>query len=126
MKFNPSRLVLARKRRGLSKIALAKASNIGLRSIVYYESGEVIPTEETVQSLASALLFPVPFFYEGDIEEIDSDAASFRSLSKMTASQRDSAIAIGTLATTVCKWIERRFELPPHNVPSLRNFDPET
>jgi Zn-dependent peptidase ImmA (M78 family)/DNA-binding XRE family transcriptional regulator len=126
MKFNPSRLVLARKRRGLSKKALAEVSKAALRSIVYYESGEVTPTEETVQSLAVALQFPATFFYEGDIEEIDSDSASFRSLSKMTASQRDSAIAIGTLATTVCKWIERRFELPAPDVPSLRYFEPET
>jgi Zn-dependent peptidase ImmA (M78 family)/transcriptional regulator with XRE-family HTH domain len=126
MKFNPSRLILARKRRGLSKIALAKASKIGLRSIVYYESSKVTPSDETAQLLAVALQFPIHFFYEDDIEEINSDAASFRSLSKMTASQRDSAIAIGTLATTVCKWIERHFELPAPNVPSLRNFEPET
>jgi Zn-dependent peptidase ImmA (M78 family)/transcriptional regulator with XRE-family HTH domain len=125
MKFNPSRLVLARKRRGLSKIALAKAAKIGLRSVVYYESGDVTPTDETAQSLAVALQFPVNFFYEDDIEEISSDVASFRSLSKMTASQRDSAIAMGTLATAVCKWIERQFELPTPDVPSLRNFEPE-
>ena len=126
MKFNPSRLVLARKRRGLSKIALAEVAKIGLRSVVYYESGKFKPSEETAQSLAVALQFPVNFFYENDIEEINADAASFRSLSKMTASQRDSAIAMGTLATTICKWIEKRFELPAPHVPSLRNFEPET
>lgn len=126
MQFNPSRLVLARKRRGLSKIALAEASQIGLRSVVYYESGEVTPSDDAVQSLAAALKFPAPFFYGNNIEEIDPDVASFRSLSKMTASQRDSAIAAGTLATTVCEWIEGQFELPDADVPSLRNFDPET
>lgn len=126
MKFNPSRLVLARKRRGLSKIALAKATKIGLRSIVYYESGRFNPSDETAHSLAATLQFPVNFFYEDDIEEINPDAVSFRSLSKMTAAQRDAATAIGTLATTVCNWIERQFELPPPDVPSLRVFDPET
>jgi Zn-dependent peptidase ImmA (M78 family) len=44
----------------------------------------------------------------------------------MTAAQRDSAIAAGTLATTLSRWIEEQFELPGANVPSLRNFDPET
>jgi len=126
MQFNPARLVLARKRRGLSKIALAETARIGLRSIGYYESGEVIPSDEAVQSLAVATQFPATFFYGQDIEEIDPLAASFRSLSKMTASQRDSAIAAGTLATTVCKWIESQFELPAPDIPSLRNFDPET
>lgn len=126
MKFNPSRLVLARKRRGLSKIALADLAKIGLRSVVYYESGKFNPSDETAKLLASALQFPVQFFYEDDVEEINVEATSFRSLSKMTASQRDSAIAMGTLATTVCRWIEKRFELPVPDVPSLRNFDPET
>jgi Zn-dependent peptidase ImmA (M78 family)/DNA-binding XRE family transcriptional regulator len=126
MPFNPSRLVLARKRRGLSKIALAQATKIALRSIAYYESGDIRPSDETAQSLAVALQFPVTFFYGDDIEEISSEVASFRSLSKMTAAQRDSATAAGTLATTVCRWIERQFELPASDVPSLRNFDPET
>jgi Zn-dependent peptidase ImmA (M78 family) len=126
MTFNPSRLVLARKRRGLSKIALSEAAKLGLRSIVYYESGEVTPSDEAAQTLASALQFPVAFFYGEDIVEIDPDATSFRSLSKMTAAERDSAIAAGTLATIVCTWIEKQFELPAPDIPSLRNFDPET
>jgi hypothetical protein len=76
--------------------------------------------------LAVALQFPAQFFYGDDIEEISSEAASFRSLSKMTAGQRDAAIAAGTLATTLCEWIEKQFELPAPDVPSLRNFEPET
>ncbi|HEX8138694.1 MAG TPA: XRE family transcriptional regulator [Pyrinomonadaceae bacterium] len=126
MKFNPSRLVLARKRRGLSKTALADAAQIGLRSIVYYESGEVEPSEEAVQSLAYVLQFPTPFFYAPDLEEIACDAASFRSLSTMTASQRDASLAAGTLAVALGKWIDEKFELPKPTVPSLRNFEPET
>ncbi|PYS46324.1 MAG: XRE family transcriptional regulator [Acidobacteria bacterium] len=126
MKFNPSRLILARKRRGLSKIALAEAAHIGLRSIVYYESGNVIPSDEAVATLAEVLQFPAPFFYGTDIEEIACDAASFRSLSTMTASQRDASLAAGTLAAALGKWIDEKFELPTPTVPSLRNFDPET
>lgn len=126
MKFNPSRLVLARKRRGLSKTALANASGISVRSLGYYESGEFRPSQEHIKSLAEALQFPVLFFSGHDIEEVASDAASFRSLSTMTASQRESAKAAGTLATILCRWIEEHFELPAPNVPSLRSFDPET
>src|ERR1051326_8957920 len=112
MEFNRSRLVLARKRRGLSKKALADSSKLGLRSIVYYESGEGTPSNDAVQTLASVLNFPAAFFYGSDVEEIDPETASFRSLKRMTASQRDSAIAAGTLATTLSKWIEEQFELP--------------
>jgi Zn-dependent peptidase ImmA (M78 family)/DNA-binding XRE family transcriptional regulator len=122
--FNPSRLVMARKRRGLSKTALAAASKISVRSLGYYESGEVEPSEEHQELLASALELPVEFFFGPDIEEIAIDAASFRSLSTMTASQRDSALAAGSFAVNLlCKWIEERFELPQPSVPSLRGFD---
>lgn len=126
MQFNPSRLILARKRRGLSKAALARKSGLGLRSLVYYESGEFQPTKETAESLAEALKLPLDFFYGDDLEEITCDAASFRSLSTMTAAQRDSALAAGSFAISLSKWIEERFELPSPTVPSLRNFDPET
>ncbi len=125
MEFNRSRLVLARKRRGLSKKALADNSKLGLRSIVYYESGEGMPSDDAVQTLASVLKFPVAFFCGSDLEEIYPETASFRSLKRMTASQRDSAIAAGTLATTLSKWIEEQFELPSPDIPSLRNFLPD-
>lgn len=126
MQFNPSRLILARKRRGLSKTSLADAANLSFRSIRYYESGEVEPSEEAVQSLADALRFPLHFFYGADIEEISCDAASFRSLSTMTASERDASLAAGALSVAVSRWIDKEFELPTPTVPSLRNFDPET
>lgn len=124
--FNPSRLVLARKRRGLSKTALAVASSISVRSLGYYESGEVEPSEEHLGRLASKLELPIAFFFGPEIEEIMMDAASFRSLSTMTAAQRDSALAAGSFAVSLLsKWIESRFELPDPSVPSLRGFEPE-
>ncbi len=80
-----------------------------------------------MQLLASSLELPTRFFFGPDIEEIAIDAASFRSLSTMTASQRDSALAAGSFAVNLlCKWIEERFELPLPSVPPLRGFDPET
>lgn len=127
IEFNPTRLIIARKRRGLSKTALASASKISVRSLGYYESGEVDPSDEHKELLAAALELPIAFFSGPDIEEIALDAASFRSLSTMTAAQRDSALAAGSFAVNLlCKWIEERFELPEPSVPSLRGFDPET
>jgi len=126
MEFNPSRLILARKRRGLSKAALSLASKISLRSLGYYESGEGNPSNETVNTLAEALQFPALFFFGNDIEEIVCDAASFRSLSTMTASQRDAALAAGSLALALDKWIGERFNLPAASVPEIRSLDPDT
>jgi Zn-dependent peptidase ImmA (M78 family) len=126
MTFNPTRLILARKRRGLSKAALSSDQKISLRSLNYYESGEVVPSDEAVQELAQALKFPLDFFYGDDIEEITPEGASFRSLKSMTAPQRDASLAAGALSVILEKWIVKKFDLPKPFVPSLRHFDPET
>jgi Zn-dependent peptidase ImmA (M78 family)/DNA-binding XRE family transcriptional regulator len=126
MTFNPSRLILARKRRGKSKTGLAKESGISHRSLVYHETGEVEPSEETLNTLASVLKFPVEFFFKPDVDEISSDAASFRALKKMTASQEAVAIAAGTISVEFEQWIDKHFDLPKSNLPLLRGVEPET
>lgn len=125
--FSPSRLALARKRRGRSKAALSKATGISLRSLSYYEAGGKEPSADTIRILAEALKFPESFFFADDIDEISCDSASFRSLSTMSASLRDIALASGSLAITLNEWIDQRFSLPDaSNVPSLSGLDPET
>jgi Zn-dependent peptidase ImmA (M78 family)/transcriptional regulator with XRE-family HTH domain len=128
MEFNPSRLILARKRRGLSKTALAEQSGISVRSLGYYESktDSIVPSDDHIDTLAKTLELPVEFFFGSDIEELTSDAASFRALTTMTAAQRDSALAAGAFANMVCEWIEKRFALPTPSIPSLRSIEPET
>lgn len=124
--FNPTRLSLARRRRGMSKADLHKATNskISLRTLTNYEDklSETRPRYEHLQLLSTALKLPVEFFFGPDIEEIMPDAASFRSLSKLPASQRDAALAAGTFAKELCNWIEQRFSLPEPSVPPLRGF----
>ncbi len=126
MEFNPSRLVLARKRRGLSKALLSEKSKVSNRSLGYYESGQITPSDETIQSLSETLQFPTSFFFESGVDEIECDSASFRSLSSMTASLRDTALASGTLAVSLENWISGQFDLPKLNLPKLNNLDPET
>ena len=126
MRFNPSRLLIARKRRGFSRVALARESGLGVRSIVYYESGEVVPSDEAVSSLVGTLRFPQAFFFGPDMEELNPRGVSFRALSSMTAAQRNSALAAGAVALEFSKFIEARFELPKPALPDLREFEPET
>ncbi len=127
MEFNPSRLALARKRRGLSKTALAERSGISVRSLGYYEAklDGIVPSDDHLRILAGLLELPIEFFYGADIEELTYDAASFRSLTAMTASLRDSALTAGTFAKMLCEWIEQRFALPAPSIPSLRGYEPE-
>jgi Zn-dependent peptidase ImmA (M78 family)/DNA-binding XRE family transcriptional regulator len=124
--FNPNRLSVARLRRGLTKTQLASLIGITTRSITAYESGEFTPEREQLIKLSKTLYFPVNFFFGDDLEEITPDIVSFRSLSKMTASQRNSALGTGAIALLLNKWIEDRFELPKADLPDLsQEVNPE-
>jgi Zn-dependent peptidase ImmA (M78 family)/DNA-binding XRE family transcriptional regulator len=110
----------------MTKTALAEKVGVSVRVITAYESGEYGPLEDTATKIAGTLSFPLGFFSGPDIDEVNPDAVSFRSLTSMTASQRESALAAGSLAIELNKWIEEHFELPAIKVPSMRGFDPET
>lgn len=122
----PSRLVLARKRRGLTLVQLAAATELSVRSLSGYENGRAEPSPQTLGRLAVALDVPVAFLRAGDVDEIPVDAISFRALSKLTAAQRDTARSAGRMALLLAEWIEQRFHLPEPDVPSLPTLDPET
>lgn len=125
--FTPSRLTLARQRRGLNKKRIAELVGVSTRAVTGFESGETVPSELTVARLADVLQFPVSFFHAADLDRIEDDAVSFRSLAKMTASQRHTARAAGDLALALHDWISERFRLPPQDVPRLGpGLDAET
>jgi Zn-dependent peptidase ImmA (M78 family)/DNA-binding XRE family transcriptional regulator len=124
--FNPSRLTWARRRRGMTKTRLAAAVGVDLRSVSAYETGEFSPDGERLERIGRALKFPDGFFFGDDLEQPALDTASFRSLSKMTAGQRDTALGSGAVALLLNEWIESRFTLPEPDVPDLgRDASPE-
>jgi Zn-dependent peptidase ImmA (M78 family)/DNA-binding XRE family transcriptional regulator len=124
--FTPSRLVTARKRRGLTKKLLAQTIGVSDRILVAYEKGGHCPSDETLALLAHALGFPIGFFSGEDIVELSPQSASFRALSTLAAFRRDSALAAGELTTLIDDWISRRFNLPEPQLPDLRGHDPES
>lgn len=125
--FTPSRLTLARRRRGFTKRHLAELVGVTDRSIAGFESGGIQPGDATLLRLADALSFPVRFFTAPDLDEISEEAASFRALRKMTASQAAAALAAGNLALALNDWITERFRLPDPDVPKFSpGVDPET
>lgn len=117
--FNAQRFALARKRRGMKKRELAKRIGVSERSVVAYETGDQVPESLTLGKIAHELGFPEAFFFGDDPELPTPDVASFRSLSKMTAAQRDTALGAGAIALLLNEWIESRFELPPPDLPDL-------
>jgi len=99
--LTPSRLVIARKRRGLTLTRLAELTGLSTRSISLYENGHQEPSEETLRQLAEVLGVSLAFLGAPDVEEIPEAAVSFRALSKMTARQRDRALSAGRIAGEV-------------------------
>ncbi|MDE7548468.1 ImmA/IrrE family metallo-endopeptidase [Acetobacter fabarum] len=110
--FNPSRLTLARHRRGLSSRALAEKAGITPVTLSRIENGKNAPEPDTLYKLSLTLDFPEDFFL-GDVYEAPSpDGVSFRSLSAMTARERDASKAAAPLAYMVQDWVDARFNLP--------------
>jgi Zn-dependent peptidase ImmA (M78 family)/DNA-binding XRE family transcriptional regulator len=123
--FTPSRLSLARRRRGLTKKGFAKELGVTPYTVLRYESGEIVPPRDAVASFAKLLDFPIEFFYLPEIDDVVPDAASFRSLTAMSAKDRDSALAAGTLAYGLSDWVDANFDLPEPDLIDLSGESPE-
>jgi Zn-dependent peptidase ImmA (M78 family) len=104
---------------------LAGLVDVTAKAISDYEKGEYPPSDETLARIAKATKFPLGFFSGGDLHEPTPDTASFRSMSRMTAGQRDAALGAGALAFMLNDWVESRFDLPAPDVPDLRDEKPE-
>jgi Zn-dependent peptidase ImmA (M78 family)/DNA-binding XRE family transcriptional regulator len=124
--LNPSRLAVARKRRGLTLTNLAELTDLSTRSLSAFENGHKRPSEDTLLLLADTLGVAPGFLSADEVDEIPVDAVSFRALSKMTARQRDSALSAGRIAILINDWIESRFDLPRSDIPSLTGREPES
>lgn len=119
-----SRLRIARKRRGYNKTQLAKEIGVELRSISGFERGDYAPAADTLERISRTLGFPVEFFSGDALHEPSPETASFRSMSRMSAARRESALASGALAFLLNDWIETRFELPEPDLLDLQDEDP--
>ncbi len=120
--FNPNRLSLARKRRRFTAKELARQAGVSHVTLSRLKKGSHEPEPETVEAFSRVLGFPKVFFFGDDIDELNQEAASFRSLSAMTARERDAALASGALAYTLADWVDERFNLPK---PSLMDMSHE-
>ncbi len=111
--FNSSRLTLARKRRGLTGKGLADLAGLTAVHISRIEKDKADNLEQaTIDALAKALGFPKEFFFGDDIDTPSKEDASFRSLTAMTARERDAALSASSFAYLVSDWVSDRFNLP--------------
>ncbi|MGI5401910.1 helix-turn-helix domain-containing protein [Streptomyces sp. CA-135486] len=122
----PSRITLARKRRGLTLAELSQRADVSLQSLSNYETGRTAPRHATIGRLATALDFPATFFDGPEIDELPAEGISWRARTKTPARTLDAARAAGSLAAQLYEWIDQRFRLPDSDIPSLGKPDPET
>lgn len=126
-KFSADRLIWARKRKGLNQSSLAKALDVDSRTVRAWETEEYDPTGINLVALGTILDVPEQFFFCAAMTGPEPEQASFRSLSKMSATKRDIALAKGAFAFEFALWLEQRFNLPENDLPDLgRGIDPET
>lgn len=123
--FVPSRLEFARKRRGIPRTQLAGLVGLTPKTIQRWETGQIEPSGDQLAALAEQLRVLPAFFYANEIEQLPDAAVSFRALSKMSAAERDAATAAGRIGVEIVRWVESRFTLPDHDVPSLTGWIPE-
>ncbi|MBY5385335.1 ImmA/IrrE family metallo-endopeptidase [Rhizobium leguminosarum] len=124
--FNRSRLTVARQRAGLTMKELASRAGIEPRTVTGYEAGEYLPSEDVAKKLSRILGFPLAFFMSDDVDIPRAEGVSFRSMSKMTARQRDGAIAAGAIAFMLSDWLDSEFDLPVSDVPDMREDTPQS
>jgi Zn-dependent peptidase ImmA (M78 family) len=90
-----------------------------------WEADDRQPGKAELDAIVDVLGFPVQFFMGSELDVADSRAASFRSMSSMTARERDGALASGSLGFLAFDWIEDRFNLPEPDLEDLRHETPE-
>lgn len=120
--LNPERIQIARMRRGLTKLELARRIDVTARTMTKYES-EGAPASAN-RALASALEFPIGYFQRGDAAVFSASQVSFRAARRATARQREAAVAAGVAGVEIDRWITQRFTLPSLDLPDLARCDP--
>ena len=63
-RFNPQMFTLARRTRGWSQVETAKRAEVGQSLVSKYESGNMAPRDGHVEKLATALDYPIGFFFQ--------------------------------------------------------------
>ncbi len=123
--FNPARLDLARRLRGVTRRSLARDVGLSAKSLTRYLTDDREAESETVRQFAESLGLPTGFFYGPLTEPIAEAAPSFRARSVMTRQQRDQAVAGGILGMCLSDWIERRYKVPPVSIEPYEDIDPD-
>src|SRR5258708_3260578 len=121
-----SRISLARRRRAMSKKGLADSIGVTPNTILRYEAGEIAPSDDSIEKIASCLQFPKSFFTGTEFDEPRRDNASFRGMASKSARIMDAALASGAIAFMFDDWIVQSYNRPQPDIPDYQHVDPHT
>ena len=121
-----SRISLARRRRAMSNKGLADSIGVTPNTILRYEAGEIEPSDDSLEKIASCLKFPKSFFEGQEFDEPRRDNASFRGMASKSARIMDAALASGAIAFMLDDWIAKSYTRPEPDVRDLQHVDPRT
>lgn len=121
VRFDPLRLALARRLRGLRRTELAALVDVTPAAISQFERGQARPTVPVVAAISLALGVPAEFFtLDRPLQPGSASSPHFRSLRTTSQLQRDRALAFAELAADVLSALEQKVELPQPLLPDLR------
>lgn len=128
--YQPSRLTVARLRRGTRKNELAARLGVQPSVIAKYEKDEREPEFAVLQRLASILEVELDFFFRPEPPEVSPQLVTFRALSRMGARDQNRAVATAVLAIEIAAAVEELFQLPrwdasPPDLPDSHASSPE-
>lgn len=124
VRLTPSRIRLARERRGMSKVTLAATLGVTPRVMHTYESvGAPIPRAD---DLAGALGVPRAFFTRPECAPFSCHQGFFRSRRRATARQLTAARAAAVLAIEMYEVLASQVKLPEVAMPDLDHQEPES
>lgn len=123
--FNPYQLRFAREKRKITKQRLSDISGISVRTISACENTPDNITDKTIENLANALNFPILFFYinTDEYQTINHDSISYRSQSKITRLDKNSALATAHMAIDIYGYIAEKIKLPSLNLPEITDVE---
>jgi Zn-dependent peptidase ImmA (M78 family)/transcriptional regulator with XRE-family HTH domain len=117
-RFQPARLRLARKLRGITQKDLARELDLTPAAVSQYESGAHAPSTEVVERLVVALRCLPDFFFR-PLSVDDELPAFFRSLRAAAKHEQDRARSFALLLGEAAELLDHDVELPSVEIPRV-------
>lgn len=116
-------MLIARKRQKLTAKAFAEKIGVSTAQLSKIETGKSPISDEILAKAAQKLGVSTTFLCAGELEELPKEAATFRSLARMTAASAASATAAASYAFELSDWLDRNYNLPSADIPNFSALD---